>query len=301
MRIGISLTTSYPRDVGAREGGRRLIERTRAARQAGLDSLFVGDHHNTGPSLYFQNVPTLARLLAEWGDRTAGILALIPLWHPVLLAEQVGTLAAFAEGPFVLQCSLGEGAGQFQALDVSLRRRPSLFEHHLSTVQALLRGEEVNGVRIAPIPEEPVHYWVGAMADAGVRRAAVMADGFLATPGSSVEDLTERVAFYRASCVAASRPVGTIATRRDIYVGENAEEAQRTAAAVIARGYRGFSPNVLVVGSSEQVAERFAGLARAGYSEVIVRHIGLPQADVVASTERLADVRALLDQGNPGF
>ena len=294
MRVGISLTTSYPASVGAREGARRLIERTRAARHAGLDSLFVGDHHSTAPGLYFQNVPTMARLLAEWGDRTAGILALIPLWHPVLLAEQVGTLAAFAEGPFVLQCSLGDGASQFEALNVSIRKRPSLFEHHLNAIKALLAGETVEGARIAPIPEEPVQYWVGAMADAGVRRAAALADGFLATPGAPIESLAERAEFYRESCRAAGRPVGTIATRRDIYVGENAEEAQRTAAEVISRGYRGFSPDVLVIGSPEQVAAQFIELEAAGYSEVIVRHLALPQANVVASTERLADVVAML-------
>ncbi|HEX2564828.1 MAG TPA: hypothetical protein VHK25_12975 [Acidimicrobiales bacterium] len=32
----------------------------------------------------------LGRLLAEWGDRPAGALYLLPLWNPVLVAEQVG-------------------------------------------------------------------------------------------------------------------------------------------------------------------------------------------------------------------
>ena len=49
----------------------------------------------TDPAKYYQNIPTMARLLAEWGDRPAGVLALLPMWHPVLLAEQIGTLAAF--------------------------------------------------------------------------------------------------------------------------------------------------------------------------------------------------------------
>ena len=215
MRIGISLTTSYPRTTDAREGARWLVERTRAARRAGLDSLFVGDHHNTGPGLYYQNVPIMGRLLAEWGDRPAGILALLPLWHPLLLAEQIGTLAAIAEGPFVLQCSLGGGDEQFDGMGVPIRRRPSLFESHLAIVQALLRGEEVNGARVAPLPSEPVRYWVGAMSDQGLVRAATMADGFLATPGSSVETLAERADHYRAACAAAGREPGVVATRRE--------------------------------------------------------------------------------------
>src|SRR2546422_7621640 len=92
-----------------------MIERARAAWEAGLDSLFLGDHHATAVP-YYQNVPMLGRLLAEWGDRPAGCLFLLPLWNPVLVAEQVGTLAALARGRFILQCGLGDDESQFAAM-----------------------------------------------------------------------------------------------------------------------------------------------------------------------------------------
>lgn len=75
MRIGVSLASSH--DVAdPREGARWMIERAAAARRAGLDSLFVGDHHAT-PKPYYQNVPILARMLAEWGKAPAGCLFLM--------------------------------------------------------------------------------------------------------------------------------------------------------------------------------------------------------------------------------
>jgi alkanesulfonate monooxygenase SsuD/methylene tetrahydromethanopterin reductase-like flavin-dependent oxidoreductase (luciferase family) len=92
MRIGTSLTSRHV-VADPREGARFMIERAAAARQARLDSLFLGDHHAT-PVPYYQNVPMLGRLLAEWGDAPAGCLFLLPLWNPTLVAEQVGTLAA---------------------------------------------------------------------------------------------------------------------------------------------------------------------------------------------------------------
>ncbi|MGH9848521.1 MAG: LLM class flavin-dependent oxidoreductase, partial [Blastocatellia bacterium] len=101
MKIGISLTSAY-KTQDPRAGARWMIERARAAREAGLDSLFVGDHHAT-PIPYYQNTPMLGRLLAEWGERAAGCLFLLPLWNPVLVAEQVGTLAAIAQGCFIFQ------------------------------------------------------------------------------------------------------------------------------------------------------------------------------------------------------
>ena len=135
MKVGVSLRSGYA-PMDARTGARWLVERTRAARDAGLDSLFIGDHHNV-PVPYYQNVPMLGRLLAEWDDRPAGALFLLPLWHPVLLAEQIGTLASIAAGPFVMQCALGGGAEQFDALGVSMRTRPSRFEATLDIVRRL--------------------------------------------------------------------------------------------------------------------------------------------------------------------
>ena len=100
MRVGISLTSNHPDATDPRQGARWMIERAAAAHRAALDSLFVGDQH-VSPTPYYQNTPMLGRLLAEWGEAPAGCLFLLPLWHPVLVAEQIGTLAAIAQGAFV--------------------------------------------------------------------------------------------------------------------------------------------------------------------------------------------------------
>ena len=42
MKIGISVTSSHKVD-DPREGARYMIERAKASREAGLDTLFVGD------------------------------------------------------------------------------------------------------------------------------------------------------------------------------------------------------------------------------------------------------------------
>ncbi len=149
MRLGISLTSSHTvRDP--REGARWMIERAAAAQRAGLDSLFVGDHHST-PTPYYQNVPMTGRLLAEWGDQPAGCLFLLPLWNPVLIAEQVGTLAAIARGRFIVQCGLGEGQPQFAAMGAEIKQRPSAFEEAFGIIQRLLRGETVSGGVASPL------------------------------------------------------------------------------------------------------------------------------------------------------
>ena len=297
MKIGVSLRTAYP-PMDVRVGARWVIDRARAANAAGLDSLFVGDHHNV-PVPYYQNVPMLGRLLAEWDERAAGALFLLPLWHPVLVAEQIGTLASIAAGPFILQCAVGGGAEQFDALGVPIRRRPSLFEATLDIVRRLCAGEEVNAdapyaiarARIAPVPPQPLEVWIGAAAPPAIDRAARLGDAFLIGPEATPTQVRELVGIYREACDRHGRAPATIAVRRDVHVGADDADAARVAGPIVDGGYRGFDPEAPVVGGIGRVAAAFAELGAAGCTDVIVRHLAEDQDEVLASFARLGTVR----------
>jgi len=300
MRVGVSLRSAYG-VADPRVGARWMIERAAAARDAGLDSLFVGDHHNV-PIPYYQNAPMLGRLLAEWDDRPAGALFLLPLWHPVLLAEQVGTLAAIGRGRFVLQCAIGAGEEQFAALGTTLQARRSRFEAALDIVRRLLAGEEVStdgpypiaGARIAPVPAEPVEVWIGAAAPAALDRVARLGDGFVAGPDATPDQARALLELLAARADAHGREPRVRAIRRDVHVGADHADAQRVAGPVLAAGYRGFDPAATVVGGVEEVADRVRELRDLGYTDVIVRHLADDQREVLASFERLADVRTAI-------
>src|SRR6202040_4167635 len=153
MRVGISLTTNYPEVTDPRQGAHWIIERAAAARRAALDSLYVGDQH-ASPTPYYQNTPMLGRLLAEGGEAPAGCQFLLPVWHPVLVDEQIGTLAAIAQGPFIMQCGLGWGDDRFAAMGVNMKTRPSAFEEALDIVRRLLAGETGRSSPRFPVAEK---------------------------------------------------------------------------------------------------------------------------------------------------
>jgi len=192
MKIGISLA-SHHRVEDPRVGARLMIERAAQARQASLDTLFVGDHHSTAEP-YYQNSPMLGRLLAEWPNRPVGALYLLPLWHPVLLAEQIATLASVCGDRFIMQCGLGSDERQAAAMGTQLKQRAAMFEAALTLMQALWRGEEVSQesywniqrARISPLPPEPIEIWIGSSAQPAINRTARMADGWLASPGTTL-------------------------------------------------------------------------------------------------------------------
>lgn len=292
IRIGVSLRSGYG-NVGAREGARWMIERAAAAHAADLDSLFVGDHHAV-PAPYYQNVPILARVLAEWGDKPAGALFLLPLWNPVLVAEQIGTLAAIASGRFIVQCAIGGGDAQFAALGADLRARPSRFEHALDVIRRLCAGETVDGVRIAPVPPEPLEVWVGGAAPKAIDRAARLGDGFLAGPEATPTEARALIEQYRERCDAHGRVPSAIAIRRDVHVAATREDAVRVAEPIVAAGYRGFAPEAVVYGGPDDVAERFDELAAIGYTDVIVRHLADDHDAVLRSFAQLPAVRERL-------
>src|SRR5881396_1447321 len=275
MRVGISLTTNYPDVKDPRQGARWIIERAAAARRAALDSLFIGDQH-ASPTPYYQNTPMLARLLAEWGEAPAGCLFLLPLWHPVLVAEQIGTLAAIAPGPFIMQCGLGWGDARFAAMGANIKTRPSAFEEALDIVRRLLAGETVSSGRrfritdasLALRPAEPVEVWIGASAPPAIDRAARLADGWIASPGLTREEARAQADLYRERCAAYGRAPGAVVLRRDIYVGESSSDAHSVLQQALSRGYRGMPAEALIAGSVEEVAEEFRSFAKIGYTEI---------------------------------
>lgn len=301
MRIGISICSNY-KVSDPRVGAQYMVERASAARQADLDSLFVGDHHVT-PTTYFQNTAILGRMLAEWGNKPAGALYLLPLWHPVLLAEQIGTLAAIMGGRFILQCALGGDRKQSAGMGIDLKKRVPMFEDSLNIMQALWRGETVTherfwpieNARINPVPAEPVEVWIGSSAPAAINRTARMAQGWLASPGLGLRQATDQLNQYQQACAEHGRTPTSVAVRRDIFIGETSQAASQVKQQHMDKGYRGFPEEALVAGSVAEVADILSEFGEAGFTDIIVRNMSDDQGLALATIERLAEVKRLLE------
>jgi alkanesulfonate monooxygenase SsuD/methylene tetrahydromethanopterin reductase-like flavin-dependent oxidoreductase (luciferase family) len=224
------------------------------------------------------------------------------LWHPVLVAEQIGTLAAIARGPFIMQCGLGWGDTRFAAMGANIRTRPSAFEEALEIIRRLLAGETVSSARrfriaeasLALRPAEPVEVWIGASAPPAIDRAARLAEGWIASPGLTHEEARVQADIYRERCAAYGRQPSAITLRRDIYVGGSSGEAQAVLQHALSRGYRGIPAEALITGSADEVAEQFRTFEEIGYTDVLVRHLTNDHPEVLSSLERLAAVRAAL-------
>ena len=157
---------------------------------AGLDRVCLGDHVTFKGGQGFdglQNATAVAVLSRRIVVETA--VYLLPLRHPVPVARQVASLAAFAPGRFVFGVGLGgDDPAELLACGVDPATRGRRMDESLAIVRQLLAGEAVNAegrffplnsVRIVPAPAKPVPVLVGGRSTAALRRTAQHGDGWL--------------------------------------------------------------------------------------------------------------------------
>jgi len=116
-------------------------------------------------------------------------LLVLPLHHPIRLAEDAAFLSILSKGRFDLGIGGGSHALDFAAFQRRLQERPSLVEESVAIIRQAWVGKPFNfsGKRwqfpeltVAPMPREPnIPLFMGAFAAPAVERAARLADGYL--------------------------------------------------------------------------------------------------------------------------
>jgi alkanesulfonate monooxygenase SsuD/methylene tetrahydromethanopterin reductase-like flavin-dependent oxidoreductase (luciferase family) len=301
VRFGLSLTTAHPQTADPQQCVRDLLERVQLARDLGFHSVWVGDHHVT-PHHYLQNIPMIARISAVSGKMQIGALFMLPLFHPVLLAEQVATLDVICEGRFTLKTAVGGQQDAHAAFGIPWKERAGRFEECLEIMRKLWISDHVthegkywqfSGVTINPKPvQRPLPVWIGADADAPVRRAARVADGWLIAPWLWPSLCAERIAFYQKALQEYGRTVNELPLRRDIYVASDMDTARRHTEPVLQAGYRGFTGDrltSLIIGGPQEVIAEIEQYRAMGCTHFLFRHIVRDQNQMLSSIRLLGE------------
>jgi alkanesulfonate monooxygenase SsuD/methylene tetrahydromethanopterin reductase-like flavin-dependent oxidoreductase (luciferase family) len=290
------------RPLGATDTGeqaRNVLEIAAAARAAGLDGLLYGDNHAV-PAAFansFAPIPTIARLMAVTGEMPIGLVLLAPFYHPIVLAEQIGTLAAFATAPLIVTLANGGRAQAFDAFGIPMASRAARLEELVAILRALLAGERVtfhgkhfhlDGVSVSPLPRVPVSIWIAGTVPPAAKRAGRIGDGWLTGQNATRAELAQQLDVYREAAARAGRPALPV-LRRDIYVGESDAEAEATVGRVLAEGYRGTGMEQLLVGGAKSVAEQLRSYRALGFEFVMVRHIVGEHDAMLRSFERIGE------------
>lgn len=238
MRVGLWVNLQYPVGSAAPEFERRL-ELVRMAYGLGYRAFWSGQHFLAEPYQNLQTVPALARISAEAPGATIGTMVLLlPLYQPVLAAEELATLDIISGGKLVCGFALGYREIENEALGSPAAERLGRFREALTIIEGLWRGEpfafEGRYFRVPecqptllPVqwPRPPI--WLAANSDGAVRRAARLGDAWAIAPHSPLPVLKRQMALYRAERAKHGLPPEPLAVpiRREVIVAPTRAEA----------------------------------------------------------------------------
>jgi probable F420-dependent oxidoreductase len=234
----------------------QVIAEAQLAEASGFDACFFGEHHQDKDGFLPSPLIVATAVAAQTRRLCVGTsVILLPLHHPVRLAEDVITLDIVSKGRIILGVGIGYQATDFQAFAVPMEDRVALFEEGVEIIRQCWRGEPfsfrgahytLENVQIRPRPfQTPAPpLWIGASVPPAVRRAGRLGDAFVATPSTTLASTVRLVDTYRQAALDAGRQPQVV-LMRDAWVAQSRSEAEAVYGPEVMAAYRYYWQNRL--------------------------------------------------------
>lgn len=190
LTIGLGLYTGQQTPGAAGPLYHDATELAAAAEGSGFDAFWVSEHHGF-PDAYLPSPLTVLAGVAARTSRIALCTGVVtsPLAHPVRLAEDAAVVDQLSGGRLVLGLGLGYAEHEYRAFGVDSRTRGAVLADLVAFLRTAWTGEpfdwdgacyRAEGLQITPTPvRTAIPIWLGGYAEAAVRRAARLGDGYL--------------------------------------------------------------------------------------------------------------------------
>jgi alkanesulfonate monooxygenase SsuD/methylene tetrahydromethanopterin reductase-like flavin-dependent oxidoreductase (luciferase family) len=301
MKFGILASAQYPFEEDLQQRLGELWDLTERAAALDYDSIFMISHF-MGNLQTPQTISMVAKLIQHSGSMTVGTgILLLPLFHPVHIAEEFATLDHLAQGRLVLGVGAGYRDNEYRAFGLDKSRRMGRMTESIELIRQLWTGEEVDyhgkhftleGEHIGIRPYQPggPPIWVGAGAEKSVQRAAAIGDAWFA-PGNSPKPgwLQNAIGWHDEALASAgkSREGREYPVVLQLFCAETTEEAQRLVRPYVQDSYFAYSEysqlswqrtafeylwdNVFLIGSPDHITEKVRALEAMGFNHIVFR------------------------------
>jgi alkanesulfonate monooxygenase SsuD/methylene tetrahydromethanopterin reductase-like flavin-dependent oxidoreductase (luciferase family) len=220
------------------------FEEIEESERLGFTGVWLSEHHFVDDGYLPSPLVLAAAVAARTESMTVGTnVLLLPMHHPLRVAEDAAVADLVSGGRFVLGVGQGYVQHEFEVLGFDRRYRPSLFEEGIEVIRRAFEegrtGYEGKRWRFEDLPFEPrpprpTPLYIGAFADPAIDRAARLADGFLAsTGGGALADTYRKVQDALARHGRADEDFPFVASGV-LYVHEDSEQSRAEAAPAIA-------------------------------------------------------------------
>ncbi|MFP8879274.1 MAG: LLM class flavin-dependent oxidoreductase [Myxococcota bacterium] len=298
-----------------------LAEQAVFAERLGFHSFWLPESHFTGQTA----IPAPLLQLAAIASRTqrlkiATTSYLLPIRHPVAVAEEVAVLDRLSQGRVILGVGRGFRKALFRVYDVPVAEKRDRFEAALEVMRIAWSGEPVAwedgddraspAIRVSPLPVQKPHppIWVAGFGPKAVAQIGRLGLPYLASPIESMARLEENYARHRDAMSAERRllPI-EVPIMRTVFISRDAATLERVRGGLAAqasalaraqvasiRGASGSSVDEwAIVGNPDRVAEQIRlHRSKLGMTHLVAR-AQVPGADpdqIEASLRTLADL-----------
>jgi probable F420-dependent oxidoreductase len=231
----------------------RCVNETTAEAQlaeaCGFDAIFFGEHHQDKDGFLPSPLIVATAMAARTTRLKIGTsVILLPLYHPIHVAEDVATLDIVSHGRTILGVGLGYQPADFAMFGVPQAERVGRFEESVEIIRRCWSGErfsfdgtyyQIDQVQMRPPPlQQPAPpLWIGGWAPAAVRRAGRLGDALVAGPSMPLEDMQRLADVYRQAAQETGREP-RIVLMRDAWVASSREEAERVYGPEVMTAYK---------------------------------------------------------------
>lgn len=184
----------------------------RAAEEAGFDRITLGDsifYPRDSTSKYpytadgsreflenkpflepFSVIPAMAAVTSSIDFAT--VVLKLPIRNPVLVAKQASSTAVLSGNRLRLGVGTSPWPDDYEVLDVPYEQRGRRFEEAIAVVRGLCAGDyfehrgehyDFGPIKLEPVPTRPIPLLIGGHSPINIRRAARLADGWIAATG----------------------------------------------------------------------------------------------------------------------
>ena len=216
-----------------------IINEAVYAEEVGLHSAWIGEHHFS--TLGVLSCPDLA--LAYIAARTKRIrlapaVTVLPLHHPIRVAEQWASLDLLSGGRVDFAAGRGYDRREYEPLGASFDNNQSVFEEGMEIVRRLwdsdrpvsFRGRHYafDDVTITPRPlQSPVPAYVASFSSPSIELAARLGCGLIVAPFAaalSYGGLRQVAELYKATCAKNGTEPGRLMCSYFIHFADNPTE-----------------------------------------------------------------------------
>jgi alkanesulfonate monooxygenase SsuD/methylene tetrahydromethanopterin reductase-like flavin-dependent oxidoreductase (luciferase family) len=218
-----------------------ILDEAVYAEHVGLHSAWVGEHHFSTlgvlscPDLVLANVAARTRRI-----RLAPAVTVLPLHHPIRVAEQWATLDLLSGGRVDFAAGRGYDRREYVPLQVDFEGNQAIFEEGMEVVRRLWAADgpishhgahyQFDEVAITPRPiQRPIPAYVASFSQPSIELAGKLGCGLIVAPFAAAMTFggLEQVSrAYRDACSRHGQPLGRLMCSYFLHFADNAAAEQ---------------------------------------------------------------------------